>query len=251
MSYAILQQSTAAPTLDQLKRGFKALKTLTEADAVKLAHEACGILVKNLSHEDAAVLQRALQVEGVATEIVETGQLPKLPDPRFIRRIEFQPQTMVIYDPLGRAVPVEWRHVALVSAGTVRHFGMSTRKSEEMVQGFDPIRGFHVKVVTDVRHKVEDDAKFILDLFVASGAMRFQVEAESFQFKYSFDRPELNLAQKVGLLIRMVAERAPQAGLNRGADALRNNSVGATTYASKAALFDESIWLLRRMAPKT
>jgi hypothetical protein len=73
----------------------------------------------------------------------------------------------------------------------------------------------------------------------------------TFLFKYSFDRPELNLGQKVGLLIRMIAERAPCANLNRGATALRKDAVGEAAYASKAALYDASVWLLWRRARQT
>jgi len=242
-----LVQLDAAPTADQLKRAFKQVKNLTEADATKLANEACGLLVKNLSRNDAATLQLALRSEGVPTEIVETAQLPRLPDAKFVRRLEFQPQALGVYDPLGRAVPVDWQHLSLISAGAVRHFGVSQTRTEEVVQSFSPVRGFHAKTVTDVRHKIEDDAKIVIDIFLARGAARFQIEAESFLFRYLFDRAELNLAQKAGLLVQMLAQRAPQAFVNRGAAALRDNVPGAAAYASKAALFDESIWLLWRM----
>ena len=90
----------------------------------------------------------------------------------------------------------------------------------------------------------------MLDIFLAGGVMRFQIEAESFQFKYCFDRPELNLPQKLGLLLQILAEHAPQAVMNRGAAALRDGQPENAAYASKAALFDESVWLLWRMAEK-
>jgi len=106
------------------------------------------------------------------------------------------------------------------------------------------------KVVTDVRHKVEDDARLVLDVFLNGGVMRFQIEAEGFQFKYCFDRPDLNLPQKLGLLIQMLAQHAPHAVMNRGAAALRDGQPENAAYASKAALFDETIWLLWRMAAK-
>ncbi|SRR6266540_4214340 len=248
MSYALVQNDALAPTLEQLKRAFKTVLTLTDADAVKVANEACGILLKNLSRDRATTLKTALHGEGVPTEVVEATQLPKLPDPKFVRRMEFQLHALLFYDPLGRAVPVEWKHVALVSAGAVRHFGMSTTKSEEMVHGFSPVRGFHRKLVTDVRHRIHDDAKLVLDIFLGGRGARFQIEADSFLFKYCFDRAELTVAQKVGLLIQMIAERAPHAALNRGASALRDNLVDDANYASKAALSDESTWLLWRMA---
>ncbi|SRR6266571_2012543 len=250
MPYCLLQADSVAPTADQLKRAFKALKTLTEADAIKLAREACGILMKNLSLEDAGVLQRALQGEGVPSDLLDATRLPKLPDAKFIRRIEFQPQALAVFDPLGRTVPVPWQHLMLVCAGTVRHFGVSATRTEETVNTFDPIRGLRTKVVTDLRHKVEADVKLILDIFLTGGVIRFQIEAESFPFKYCFDRPDLNLPQKLGLLVQMLAEHAPQAVMNRGGSALRDGQPENATYPSKAAFFDESIWLLWRMAKR-
>ncbi len=250
MPYCLLQTDVVAPAAEQLKRAFRTLKTLTEADAIKLARESCGILMKNLSLEDARTVQRALQGQGVATDLLDAHHLPKLPDAKFVRRIEFQPQALAVFDPLGRAVPVPWQHLALVSAGTVRHFGVSATRTEETVNTFDPIRGFRTKVVTDLRHKVEDNTNLLLDIFLSGGVMRFQIEAASFAFKYCFDRPELNLPQKLGLLLQMLAEHAPHAVLNRGATGLREGKLENAAYASKAALFDESIWLLWRMAQK-
>ena len=130
MSYCLLQADSVAPTVDQLKRAFKSLKTLTEADAIKLAREACGILMKNLSLEAAGALQYALRGQGVATDLIDSAQLPNLPGAKLVHRLEFQPQALAVFDPLGRVVPVPWEHVALISAGIVRHFGMSaTRKA--------------------------------------------------------------------------------------------------------------------------
>lgn len=243
-----LVQLDAAPTVDQLRRAFKQVKTFTEADATKLAHEGCGLLVKNLSRDDATTLQRALQTEGVPTEIVETGQLPRLPEAKCVRRVEIQPLALTTYDPLGRTVPVDWQHLCLVSAGAVRHFGVSTTRTEITGHGFSAVRGFQPSVATEFRHKIQDDARIIIDIFLAQGTMRFQIEAESFLFKYSFDRPELSLSQKAGLLVQMMTQLAPQALVNRGAAALRDNTPGEAAYASKSALFDESVWLLWRMA---
>jgi hypothetical protein len=250
MHYCLLQADAVAPTADQLRHAFKALKTLTDADAIKLSLEASGILMKNLSLVDARVVQRALNEEGVMTELLDAAELPKLPDAKFVRRVEIQPQALAIFDPLGRIVPLLWQHLTLVSAGTVRHFGVSVTRTEKTVNTFDPIRGLRTKVITDLRHKVEDDAKLMLDIFLTGGAMRFQIEAQSFQFKYCFDRPDLNLPQKLGLLLQMVVEHAPQAVMNRGAAALCIGKPENAGYASKAALFDESAWLLWRMAKK-
>jgi hypothetical protein len=248
MPYCLLQADWNVPTADQLKRAFKPLKTLTEADAIKLAREACGILMKNLSLEDARVLQRALQGEGVATDLLDSAQLPKLPEAKFVRRLEIQPQALAVFDPLSRPVPVSWQHVALISAGLARHFNLTKAQVVEPSTVYDEEHWRKQAFVVRTRHNVETDGRLVLDIFLSGGAMRFQIEAEGFLFKYCFDREDLNLPQKLGLLIQMLTERAPHAVMNRGAAALRDGQPENAAYASKAALFDESIWLLWRMA---
>ncbi|TMP97061.1 MAG: hypothetical protein E6L09_13965 [Verrucomicrobia bacterium] len=250
MACCLVQTDFAVPSAEQLTRAFRSLETLTGADAVKLANEACGILAKNLSPQDASRLQGALAAEGVPSEIVDAARLPRLPDVKFVRRLELHPQALLIYDPLGRTVPVPWQHVALIAAGSVRHFGVTTTRTEETLKTFDPIRGFRTKVVTDRRHKIEEDTRLLLGIFLTGGTIRFEIEAEAFMFKYCFDRPDLNLAQKLGLLIQMLAQNAPQALMNRGAVALRDGATGSATHASKAALFDECAWWLWQMIRK-
>jgi hypothetical protein len=174
--------------------------------------------------------------------------LPRLPEARFVRRAELQSEALVVFDSLGRPVPVNWPQIALIAAGACRHFGMSQTRTEQRVMAFDPIHGIHRRVEVDVRHKVEDDVPILLDVILAGAAMRFQIEADQFQFKHLFDRPDLDRAGKMGLLIQRLGEHAPQAWLNRGAVNLRDGSAAPVIYASKAALFDESIWLLWRQA---
>ena len=247
-TYALLQQEAAAPTADQLKRAFRSLKRMTEVDALKVAREAYGILLRNLPLDEANTLQRALAGEGVATEILDAAQLPRLPEPRFVRRAELRPEAFVVYDPLGRPVPVGWPQIAVIAAGACRHFGMSQTRTERRVTTFDPIRGIHRRLEVEVRHKVEDDVPILLDLLLTGAAMRFQIEADQFQFKNLFDRPDLDQAGRVGLLIQRLSEHAPRAWLNRGAISLRDGSAAPVTYASKAALSEESVWLLWRQA---
>jgi len=93
--------------------------------------------------------------------------------------------------------------------------------------------------------------EFLLDLLIGTASMRFQIEAANFGFKYVFDRPELDLAGKVDELIQRLAEHAPHALLNQGALAARERASTRRHYPSKAAFFDEEIWLLwRQPRPK-
>src|SRR5260370_7343949 len=120
MSCAVMQKDLSVPPVEGLKRAFRSVKCLIQYDAVVLANDAYGILVKHLSCEDAATLQGALQAEGVQTEIVDERSLPTLPTTKFVHRLDCLPESLLIYDPLGRGFPLEWPHVMMVAAGRVR-----------------------------------------------------------------------------------------------------------------------------------
>ena len=248
MTFLLAQKDLTPPTTEQLKRAFRLVKSLTDADATKLANDAYGILIKNLTADDAGLLQRTLAAEGVATEVVESGRFPKLVEPKFVRRAELTPEALILQDPLGRPLPVPWTHLVLIAAGRVQHFGVNKTTTEERVLRYDPIRGLNVQTVVETRHKVASDAQWLVDIFLAGGALRFQLEAANFMFKHTFDRPELDLAGKVGLLVQLLSQHAPHAALNRGAFTVRVNPDSEFAYAGKNYLFEESAWLLWRLA---
>ncbi len=247
MQYVVVQKETTAPDAEQWRQALKPVKHLAEADAARLAREVRGLLIKNVSLEEGLAVQKALQAEGVPTEVVPASELPKLPNAKFVKRLEFQPQALLVYDPLGRALPVPWTEVSLLSAGAVRHFGITESTTQEWVRSYNPMSGLGFALQTEVRHEVEDNLQFRLEIFLGQAAMRFEIEAATFLFKFIFNRPELNAGEKLALLVQRLARQAPEATLNLGAQAMFDASP-PISYASKAALADESIWLLWRRA---
>ena len=121
LRYALLQRSLDIPPVDRLRRAFESIRRLTSADAPTLAKDAYGILVKNLPAQDASVLHRALEAEGIGTELIPEKLLPKLPPTKFVRQMEFGADCLVIQDPLGRPVPIEYRHLRVLAAGEVEY----------------------------------------------------------------------------------------------------------------------------------
>ncbi len=249
MAYAVLQKDPAVLAPDLLQRAFRAVKSLTEADAAKLARgRPYGFLLNHLSAEDAACAQRALEAEGVAAEAVDMGRLPKCPEAKCVRRIEFQPEAFLVYDPLGRAVPVPWQHLVLISAGLVRHYQSTRFETSSYGISMGGHLGVSLEVVPEIGHGVTDSQHLLLEVFLTRGAARFQVEAAGFPFKYVFDRSDLDLTGKFATLVELLCQRAPQARVNRGAQLFREKSRSLVTYPSKAAFSAESEWLLWRMA---
>jgi hypothetical protein len=242
-TYVLVQAGPTTPTVDHLKRAFAFTDSLRAPDATKLAHEAHGILLKNLTYDNAYRVQCALKEDGIATEILESQALPSLPDPRLTRRLEFTDPALMIYDVLGRTTPVAWHELTVVAAGAVGHLEITITHSEEQVMTFSPIRGFHPKTVSETEHVLETKPQLLLEFLAQGRPCRFQVEAKGFLFGYCFNRPELSLEEKFVQLVQMILERAPQAIRNRGAQALVNGA-GIETYTSKTALHDELVWLL-------
>jgi hypothetical protein len=246
-TYSLVLAGTMAPTVEQLTRAFAFTDSLRSPDASKLAHEVHGILLKNLTYDNAYRVQCALKEDGVATEILDSQALPILPEFKLTRRLEFGEDALMVYDVLGRAIPVAWNHLAVIAAGAVGHYEITTTRTEERVMTFSPIRGFRPQMVSETEHTMESKPQLLLDLLVSEGPRRFQVEAKGFLFGYCFNRPELSLEEKFVLLVQMVVERAPHAARNWSTEAMVTGA-GIESYASKVALQDEMVWLLWRMS---
>jgi hypothetical protein len=235
-SYAVLQNEFSGPSVEQLKRVFSSFIHLTDADAVRLSCSARGILMKQLNRDSARAFQRALGAEGFGATIVAERDLPHLPEGKLLHRLEISPQAFVTYDLLGRTTGIDWNDLALVAAGEVRR--LEIRKTESKRTD---IRS---KKVKEIGHKMEWDAQLVLEIVLANGAGRYQIEAAEFPFKYVIDQPELSVPAKFIWLVREICRRTPRAIFNTGAQAILDGQDALTEYESRQALTDEMIWLL-------
>lgn len=210
--YALLQQTLEPPQPEQLRRAFMVVRCLVDGDAHGIANDAFGILVRDLEESDAGRLQGALRVEGVETELVPMECLPKVPSTRYVQRIGLGADTLLIYDPIGRPVPVEWRHLMLIAAGTVRD-------------------------------------ELTLELILANGVARFSLVVAGAApniFRCLEAGQERDPVMNLGMLVAELAKAAPGAMLNRGAWALRQETPSLFSYPSRNAFFEEITWMLHR-----
>jgi hypothetical protein len=248
LQFAVLQKEPAGPTADQLKRVFKSFSHLTDADAVRLAAGARGILLKHLGQDAARALQRALQAEGVGVVIVAESDLPKLPEGLSLHRLELWPQALTVYDPLGRPLHVPWQEVTLVAAGAAQHFDVNRTHTELMRLQHNAAPGARLNPPADRGANVESGPELLLEILAARGRGRYQVEAAQFTFKHVIDRPGLSLAEKFIWLVREICHHAPHAVLNQGARRLQEGGETVPAYMNRQALADEMVWLLWRSA---
>ena len=252
--YSLLQQSLDVPGIEQLKRAFTSVRCLVDSDAHGVANDAYGILVRDLDAEDAHRLQGALRVEGVETELVAMPLLPSIPPTKYVRRIQFGPDVLLIYDPIGRPVPIEWRHLMLIAAGNV----LMNRLARRAVPGSaaDLLTGSSAwnlggdrselgAARTEVRE--ERGLELTLELVLTNGVARFSLESSApVIFRCLGERQTNDLGENFRLLVHDLAQAAPKAMLNRGAWFLRQSPPTLFEYPSKNAFFEEIIWMMHR-----
>ncbi len=250
MRYAVLQTDLNPPAIDQLQRAFKSVAGLglTAGDAFILGRDAFGILVKDLSEEQAGRLQGALHIEGVETEIAEQTLLPLLPQTHFVRRMECLPEHLMIFDPLGRAFALEWQHVMCIAAGAVR-ITEFVQRQHEMTPLARPTRRRGTPPAPEYETRTHEEQHFHLlgEIIITGTALRYSFNADKFSFFGLGERNMENTAANFSLFVRDLIQFSPNAKLNRGAEALRADATNIFPYPSKNAFCEEIVWILWQM----
>lgn len=242
--YAVLQKGADRPTAEQIRRAFRSFSHLTDADAVRLAANAQGILQRQLSADAARAFHRALQAEGVAAAIVAESELQLLPQSKSLHRLALTEAALEIYDLRGQATAVPWGELALVAAGAVRHEEISHSRSDHPTTSFQAGFGIWPNRSVELGRKVETRSQLILEIVLTGGTRRYEVNADEFPFKYALDRPNLSTVQKFVWLVREISHRAPGAILNRGARDVHEGIELVRGYPNRQVLTDEMTWLL-------
>jgi hypothetical protein len=247
MRYAVLQTDLTPPAIDQLRRAFKSVPGLTAADASILGKDAIGILVKNLSEPQAGAMQGALRVEGIKTEIVHQKFLPELPRTHLVRRMDCSPEHLIIYDPLGRTFALEWNHVVIVAAGTVKLTDFVRQQKARPVARYYGDGASSVEMEYDTVTREERNFHMLGEVVIAGGALRYSFVADKFDFTGLGERNMETTAANFSLFVRDLIQFSPNARLNLGAAALRANATEILSYPSKNAFYEEIVWMLWQM----
>lgn len=248
--YAVLQRDRLAANAEQLRRAFRSFSNLTDADAVRLAANAQGILLRQLDGDTARAFHRALLAEGVAAALVPEPELRLLPPATSLHRLEVTPAALQVFDLRGQPTPVAWSELALVAAGDIRQIEMSRVDSERGTLRFHPALGPWPANLGDAGHVVATRSQLILELVLARGMRRFEINAAEFPFKYTIDRPELSTLQKFIWLVQEICRHAPGALQNRGARDICDGVKLVRGYVNRQVFTDEMVWLLWSAAQK-
>ena len=242
--YAVLQKEATRPTAEQIRRAFRSFSHLTDADAVRLAANAQGILQRQLSADAARAFHRALQAEGVAATIVTESELQLLPQSKSLHRLALREAALEVYDLRGQPTAVPWGELALVAAGAVRHDEISHSRSDHPTTSFQAGFGIWPKRSVESGRKVESSSQLILEIVLSESATRYEINADEFPFKYALDRPDLSTVQKFVWLVGEISRLATGALLNRGARDVREGIELVRGYPNRQVFADEMTWLL-------
>ena len=249
--YAVLLRNETRPAADQIRRAFSSFSHLTDADAIRLAANAEGILMRQLSSDEARAFHRALNAEGVDAAFVAEDNLPALPKKVALHRIELAEADLVVFDQIGRPERFLWDQVSLIALGSLTHVGFERFNTAGSKLGFSPLTGVWPKKTVEVAHKLAKDSQLLLELVIARSGKRLQVNAAEFPFRYVVDRPEFSLVDKIVWLAEEFIRHAPHALLNRGARDVRDGVKLVRGYPTPQVFNDEMVWLLWDQAQKT
>ncbi|MBI3191881.1 MAG: hypothetical protein HYZ36_04375 [Pedosphaera parvula] len=242
-----MQTTLDLPDPDKLKRAFRSVAGLTEADAQILGNDAFGILVKGKSLAAATTLQSALRGEGIETHVVAESDLSALPATKFLNRLECGPDALIIYDPLGRSFPVDWKHIMLIAAGSVRLTDFDRIRTERRVARYDGQGGVYTDTVVDYNTRETRNAHLLVEIVLSGAVARYSIKADAsapLLFRYLEERRTNDLPENFKLLVRDLCQFAPRAALNQGAYHLREEQGDIFAYPTKNAFFEEITWLL-------
>ena len=248
--YAVLLRSETRPSADQIRRAFSSFSHLTDVDAVRLAANAEGILMRQLSSDEARAFHRALNAEGVDAVFVAEDNLPALPKKMASHRIELTETDLVVFDQIGRLEKFAWREISLLALGAVTHFGIGHVTKVGTKLSYNPATGIWPKETVEHSHKLAKDSQLLLEIVIGRSGKRFQINAAEFPFRYVIDRPEFSLVDKIVWLAEEMIRRAPQVLLNRGARDVRDGVKLVRGYPTPQVFNDEMVWLLWDQAQK-
>ncbi len=240
-TYAVLLREAGQPNAEAVCRAFRQFRHLTDADAIRLAANAQGILMRHLNVDEAKALQQALGAEGVNAALAKDDELRFLPSARRVHHAELSSDALLIFDHLNRALAVPWNEVSLVAAGAVPHVEISSSVQHPGV-GIHSL--FRSGARSAPRSQLETTRQLVLELITRNASARYEIHAHDFHFHRLPALPATSLMERFVWLVREMSQRTTGAVLNRGVQDIRDGITLVRGYPSRQALLDEMVWLL-------
>jgi hypothetical protein len=266
--FLLVQRSLTPPEIEPVLRAFQSTGIFPALDAVSFIKDAFGVLAKGLEDYPAKQLQMALATQGVEVDVVNESEWPQLPPAKRIVRASCWAEGFGPWDPLGRELHVPWERVVAVSAGLVKEVEFGKRVSANVSLGGSPAPinatdtdwhhtgdqyggSFEYGPPLPVNRLVltgeERNWRWCAEVILAGG-LRFVWQAHKFQFASLGDRLSRDPAVNFGIFLRDLLSAVPNALLNRGAFAVRENQPETgPRYPTRNAFGEETQWMLWRL----
>lgn len=220
MTYALMQTTMEAPSVEALRKAFRSSTMMTAADAVFAADDAYGILARDLTAEDAQNIAASLAADGVEVELVAEAELPRLPEPLLFVGFQFHEDFLRLLNAMEEPTDVPYRGIRLLAVGY-------------------------------------DQQAVRLEVVFGDATLRYHATLDHLHFRHEPSMSGRSPGENLVLMLRHLQRRVPAAILNRGAhnivDGLPVEHVeDFIAYPRKSAFFEEIVWLLwkaRRASP--
>jgi hypothetical protein len=247
MPYAVVQSDLAAPTEEQLIQAFGATSGLRAADARRTARYQFGVIAEGLVEDDARKLQQALMGLGVPAQAIDQVDLPMLPPPRSIQRIDCLAESLELYDVMGRAQMVAWDDVLLVALGDVGYVKEVPTPAVEAPRASLTRYGVNYTLggirPSEIGRQEVAATQWVLEVHTTVDSGRYQAKVSGLLFNYLGPRLTTKREANFRLVLEDLLRLAPHALINRGVNQWTQGARQVLAYNSRVAFEKELRWL--------
>jgi hypothetical protein len=214
-----------------------AVASVARADCAMLHRDLYGVVVSNLTEDEALAFQAELTQRNFPTTLVADSDLPVLQESFQVQRIELQEENINLTDSMGhlRVRPVS--DLCFLAAGFVKRLHFNSDWDQHLEAGIDSHGS--VRLVTERTHHEESELEFRLDFFFKSTPERQHTNLCKDSMIFHQGKPLL-LRDAAGLLelSKAMANLLPAEAVNR----FLRNPESRSHYPTFHGYREEIIW---------
>jgi hypothetical protein len=246
--FAVLQTSLEQPIpWEALEAAVMSTETLAKPDCGRLLQNVFGIVVGNLSQEDALGFQGGLRAQGIETEVVDQASLPSLPEPFRPQSFDMSPEGLSFADYTGQNQFCPMSTLVFAAGGHVKHLPNIARRKLDWAQEAIAKDGgsSHLEMVPD--RQAKEVVQFRLEFYFAGEPHRLQCLAdETTIVRGNGQVLKFRDQNQLDSLLVTLASTIPPEQVNGG---IKVAAAGQDyVYPSIHAFEEEIVWSLYRMA---
>jgi hypothetical protein len=251
MTYAILQKRLEPIDFTTVATILVQSGGLVQADATRLARQARGILMENLSEAEARQIGQALVEQGLAVFGVRQTDLPELSHPEPLHNADCRSEGFVTQDQFGHQTRHAWSEIAVIACGRWREtqeklerVSTSSGAADVAMVALVGVPGLALGTSTTIRHRTVESRPLVVDLFLREPPGHYRIDSQHFNYDYLGDRREPGSAANFRLLVNDLLTHATQSRVNDAARAAAAGDLSVVNYAQRQMFENECRWHL-------